>query len=418
MRARDDEVLLSGPAGTGKSRGVLEKLHLQAERYPGCRILVCRKTRASLTHTGLVTFETQVVPLGHPILDGSGRANRGSYVYPNGSEIVTGGLDRITKIMSGEYDTIYVQEAIEATEDDFEQLTTRLRNNVVPYQQIIGDTNPDKPLHWLKRRCDRGQTRMLECRHEDNPTVFDPRTGLMTPHGERYIARLDGLTGARKDRLRYGKWVQAEGVVYEEYDRAVNLVDRFEIPASWDRYLVIDFGFNNPFVAQWWARSPDDQLVRYREMYETGLLVEDAAREVKRLHGDDPRFRRVVCDHDAEDRATFERHTGWRTTAAKKDVSPGIQAVKARLKRRANGRPGTVAMRDSLVRRDPALEEKKKPTCTDEEYDGYVWAVPKNPAAGNAQKKGEEPVKENDHGMDAERYLVAEVDLKPRIDVT
>ena len=41
--------------------------------------------------------------------------------------------------------------------------------------------------------------------------------------------------------------------------------------------------------------------------------------------------------------------------------------------------------------------EAKKPVCTDQEIDGYVWA--------NKATK-EEPVKENDHGMDTMRYAV------------
>ena len=40
MLCRDPEVLLSGPAGTGKSRASLEKLHLAAMRYPGMRGLI------------------------------------------------------------------------------------------------------------------------------------------------------------------------------------------------------------------------------------------------------------------------------------------------------------------------------------------------------------------------------------------
>src|SRR3990167_5067145 len=46
---RADEVLISGPAGTGKSRACLEKLHLCASKYPGMRGLMIRKTRESLT---------------------------------------------------------------------------------------------------------------------------------------------------------------------------------------------------------------------------------------------------------------------------------------------------------------------------------------------------------------------------------
>ena len=44
---RDNEVLISGPAGTGKSRACLEKLHLMALLNPGMRGLMVRKTRSS-----------------------------------------------------------------------------------------------------------------------------------------------------------------------------------------------------------------------------------------------------------------------------------------------------------------------------------------------------------------------------------
>lgn len=415
-RSKRKEILMSGPAGTGKSRGVLEKVFALCLKYPGCRVLIVRKTRASLTESALVTWEEKVVPYAHPCLDGPKRRFRQSYSFPNGSEVVIGGLDNPTKIMSTEWDAIYVQEAIEVDEDDWEKLTTRLRNGVVPYQQIVGDTNPDKPSHWLLQRCNSGKTEMIDCRHEDNPVLFDQATGEMTTVGREYIATLDNLTGARKQRLRYGKWVQAEGVVYEEYDRAVHLVNRFEIPANWRRWLCIDFGFTNPFVAQWWAMDPDGRLYRYREIYRTGVIVADHAKEILELSQGET-FEAVVCDHDAEDRATFERETGWVTTAAKKTVSDGIQAMKARLRPAGDGKARIFYLRDSLVHRDEALEAQKKPCCTEEEFDGYVWAKPANPNSANAQKKGEEPVKKDDHGMDDSRYMVAEVDLKVPVEI-
>src|SRR5579871_192987 len=203
MRCRAKEVVLSGPAGTGKSRACLEKLHICAEKYAKMRGLIVRKTRESLTESALVTWEKKVVPAGHAALTAVRRNFRQGYQYPNGSEIVVGGMDKPSKVMSTEYDLIFVQEGIELAEGDWEALTTRLRNGKMPFQQLIGDTNPDSPTHWLKRRADAGQTVLLESRHEDNPTV--------TPE---YLATLDALTGARRLRLRFGKWVQAEGQVY------------------------------------------------------------------------------------------------------------------------------------------------------------------------------------------------------------
>jgi phage terminase large subunit len=130
---------------------------------------------------------------------------RQSYNYPNGSNIVVGGLDDSQRVMSTEYDMIYVMEAIETTENDWENLTTRLRNGVMPYQQIIADTNPDSPTHWLKvQRANKGLTRMIECRHEDNPVLYDRAKGEWTKAGLVYIDTLDRLTGPRKDRLRLG----------------------------------------------------------------------------------------------------------------------------------------------------------------------------------------------------------------------
>jgi phage terminase large subunit len=409
LYAKDDEVLLSGPAGTGKSRGVLEKFHLCAEKYPGMRGLFLRKTRASLTHSGLVTFETKVVPAGHPILEGAARPQRGSYVYPNGSEIVVGGLDKPGKIMSTEYDLVYIQEAIEVTENDLESVTTRLRNGVMPYQQLIADTNPDKPTHWLLQRCLRGQTRMIECRHEDNPVYWDHEKGEYTPAGRAYIqGKLDKLTGVRLQRLRYGKWVAAEGLIFDEFDAAVHMVDEKDLPKGWQKWprlWVVDFGFKNPFVWQEWAIDPDGRLWRIQEIYKSKTLVEDHARRILQLTKGSPEPIAIVCDHDAEDRATLERHLGMKTKAAHKTVSDGIQAVKSRLRPEDDGKPRIYFVRDAIDERDADLEERKLPCCTEEEFDGYVWDT------SGGRRKGEEPVKENDHGSDATRYAVAERDL-------
>jgi phage terminase large subunit len=301
--------------------------------------------------------------------------------------ILVRGLDKTSKIMSTDLDIAYVQEAIELDEDEWETLTTRMRNNVMPFQQLIADTNPDTPTHWIKQRANRGQLRMLESRHEENPTI--------TPS---YIAKLDALTGVRYKRLRLGLWVAAEGQVYEQWDPAVHMVDHFDVPPEWTRYIAVDFGYTNPFVAQWWAMDPDGRLYRYRELYHTQRLVEDHARQMHELSQGES-IKAVICDHDAEGRATLEKYFGHGTTPAYKSVIDGIQEVQARLRRQApDNRPRIMFMRDSLVERDSELDEKKLPCCTEEEMPEYVWDLRAN------RKQGEEPVKERDHGCDALRY--------------
>lgn len=419
--ARDDsEVTISGPAGTGKSLPCLLLVHLAAVLWPGARCLVARKVAATLGATTLVTFREKVagdtIAAGAASWFGGSVAEPASWRYVNGSRVVVGGLDAPIKIMSSEYDLVFVDEATETTPDDWEAISTRLRRAVLPWQQQIGALNPGSPTHWLKQRADTGTTPMLASRHTDNPAYFDA-DGTPTPAGTRYLAILDKLSGVRKLRLRDGLWAAAEGVVYDGWDDAVHLVDAYPVPEAWPRWWSVDFGYTNPAVVQWWAEDPDGRLVLYRELYMTGRLVEDHARTILALVTDgpgrwtEPRPRAVICDHDAEDRATLERHLGLSTTPASKAVSPGIQAVQARLRPAGDGRPRLTLMRGVLVERDEALTEARLPASTAEEVGGYVWDT-----SGGKRPK-EQPRKEHDHGMDAMRYVVAELDLgaRPRL---
>lgn len=418
FKHRGDEILLSGPAGTGKSRACLEKLMVAAVRYPGMRGLMVRKTAVSIASTAMVTWRQYVAPelmrAGQVKWFGGSAQEQAGYRFRNGSFIAVAGMDKSTKIMSSEYDMIYIQEATELTEDDWEALTTRLRNGVMPYQQIIADANPNVPYHWLKQRCDRGQCLMVNTQHTDNPTLYVD--GQLTPKGEDYIRKLGALTGVRFNRLMKGLWVAAEGLVYENYDPVIHLVNQFEIPKDWPRYWVVDFGYTNPFVWQCWARDPDGRLYLYREIYMTKRLVEDHARQMLRCvvsqsgprkgQWKEPRPVQILCDHDAEDRATLEKHLQMSTAPAHKSVSDGIQAAQARFKTEADGKPRIYLMRDALVERDTDLVDAKKPFNTVQEIEGYVW-----PPSKPEREENEAPVKLNDHGMDCMRYLVAELDL-------
>lgn len=423
FESRERELVLSGPAGTGKSRGVLEKLHLAALKYPGMHGLIVRKTAVTLTTTGLVTWNKMVTPEAQA--NGTCRWYGGSqqepaqYVYSNGSSIVVGGLDKPTKIMSSEYDMIFVQEAIELTVTDWENLTTRLRYGRMPYQQLLADTNPGAPTHWLNQRCKEGKARMLYSVHEDNPRLYDPLTETWTEEGKRYLNTLDALTGVRYLRLRKGLWVAAEGVIYDEWQPDVHEIPPFEIPRDWARYWSVDFGFKNPFVLQCWAQDGDGRLYLYRELYHTERLVEDHARKILSIVAPkgrwiEPKPRAIICDHDAEDRATLERHLRMGTKAANKTVSRGIQAVQARTRVQPDGKPRIFIVKGARIEQDQGLKDAGKPTSTVEEMPGYIWEPDRD---GKPTK--DEPHKEDDHGCDATRYIVAHRDLRkgPRVTV-
>lgn len=428
------EVLVSGPAGTGKSRACLEKIHLMCKKYPGMRALILRQVLSSLTSTGLVTWRTWVIDQdllsGEVTYYGGSQEEPAQYRYRNGSVVVIGGLDKSIKIMSSEYDVVYVQEATELTEETWEMITTRLRNGKVAYQQLIADANPNAPTHWLKQRCDRGATVMLHSRHEENPVLFDEitvsETGeiryTMTARGKAYMRILDGLTGVRRLRLRDGKWVAAEGVIFAHFDESIHVVDRWILwpetglpPDDWTRWWVVDFGFTNPFVCQMWAEDPDGRLYLYREIYRTGRTPFEHAHDIIALvtepdprhvpgPGDvaasgriwiEPRPRTIICDHDAAGRAELRKQLNLGTRPADKAVAVGLDEAQMRFKERR-----IFICRDARVGVDPELEAVKRPTSTLEEIPGYVWEPP---APGRPPK--ETPVKDNDHGCDCIRYI-------------
>src|SRR5260370_11787762 len=61
FESREEEILISGPAGTGKSRACLEKIHMICLLTPNTRALILRKTLRSLGSTALVTWRNYVV---------------------------------------------------------------------------------------------------------------------------------------------------------------------------------------------------------------------------------------------------------------------------------------------------------------------------------------------------------------------
>jgi len=418
--ATGGEVIISGSAGTGKTRAILEWLHRRCATESRLRVLMVRKTQESLKASALVTYTTQVL---HEFDGKQSRADGvtyygGSGIRPadltyeaTGSKIVIAGMDRISKVLSTEWDCIYVNECTELSLAEWEQLSARVNRPTMdltrPLSLLLGDCNPDAPTHWIMKRATDGKLQLWTSRHEDNPAMWDKVRKVWTASGQRYIDTLDRLSGVRYQRLRLGKWAAAEGQVYETWNpdhHMINAAD-IEIPYQWPRFWVVDFGYIHPFVWQWWAQGPDGQLVRYREIYMTRRLVEEHALLGMQLSANEPRPMAIITDHDAEDRATFEAKTGYATTPAKKTVRDGIQAVLSRLNVE-NKRPGLIFVRDALVEVDKSLEERALPTCTEEEFPVYIWA----PDASG--QKAEQPVKEYDHGMDATRYLVAHFDLE------
>jgi len=364
-------------------------------------------------------YGEKVLPGAEVGVYGGGTPQR--YMWPNGSVLRLGGMDDATKVLSSEYDYIFVPQAEELSLDDWEQLLSRVNGRAgnVPWPQLMADCNPDLPLHWIQQR---QVLKKFEARHVDNPTLYKRHHGelvldengkpVTTEGGAKRIATLKSMTGLRYKRGFLGLWVGAEGQVYEDFNQAVHIIDPHPIPEDWPRWRVIDFGYTHPFVCQWWTRDEDGRLIMYREMYYTKRTVNSHANGdalhpgIVGLTGDE-RIQDTICDWDAEDKATLEEY-GISTINADKRIQVGVEKVQERLKLAGDGKPRIYFWRDALVEVDDELKTDYKPTSTLVEFPGYVWN--KLEAGKIEQAKDERPVKVADHGMDAMRYMVMHLD--------
>lgn len=396
------EAILSGPYESGKTMTVLYKLHALLCLYPNSQALMVRKTYKSIKGSAVVTYEKKIltVPPDHPNspLSKYGGESPEHYSYPNGSRLTVGGMDNADKFLSAEFDFIYVNQAEELTLDDWEKLMGRAtgRAGNAPFTQIMGDCNPGPPQHWIKQR---PSVRLFESRHEDNPTLFDPLARDWTAQGRKSLAILDSLTGVRYKRGRLGLWVAAEGQVYE-YDPVLHQIQ--SMPAGWERwprYRAIDFGYNNPFVCQWWAESPDSALILYRQIYMTGRTVKRHAGQIGALSAGE-NVVATICDHDAEDRATLHEN-GIMTVPADKRITVGIEKVQERLAKDKRGKARLYLLADSLVEVDAELRDKRQPLNTEDEFGMYTY-----PTGVDGKPAKEMPIDAYNHGMDALRYMV------------
>lgn len=377
MYCHDPEVVVSGPAETGKTLAACWKVHIICCKYPDAQISLVRKTQKSIYTSVLQTLHK--VQKGTPLTVYGGEKPE-KFIYSNNATIWVGGMDNPDKVLSSERDIIYVNQAEELTQNDWELLSTRVtgRGAVIPYPQLLGDCNPGGSKHFLKERALVGNLTLIPTVHKDNPTLFDPETGEITESGKRTMRTLEGLTGVRRKRLLEGLWVTAEGAVYDTFDTYTHVLERKPDEfVTW--YMFMDEGYTNPAVIGLVGEDPDGRWHIYKEFYRKRVLqakvVEEAKKWAEEYHVD-----LIAVDKAAAGLIADLRAEGLPASGQKGRVLDGITSVQKRLRVAGDGKPRLTV----------------EPTCvnTINEFESYIWKPEKD-----------EPVKENDHAMDGVRYL-------------
>lgn len=262
----------------------------------------------------------------------------------------------------------YVDEITLVPEDYFTMLLSRLSEKGA---KLFGSTNPDSPSHWLKRKyLDRADELSIyfDTYVIDDNTFLDPE----------YIKSIKNeYVGVFYDRFILGKWVIAEGLVYEFGEE--NITD--EIPVTGEYYVSCDYGTMNPFSCGLWCVN-GDKAVRIKEYYYNGRETnaqrtdEEYVDDVERLI-EGYNVRKIIVDPSAASFIAALKKRNHNVLRANNDVMDGIRTVARFLKK------GNIKIHRS---------------CKDaiNEFGLYSW---------NDKSVEDAVIKENDHAMDDIRYF-------------
>ena len=218
---------------------------------------------------------------------------------------------------------------------------------------------------------------------------------------EEEIKRVERIfTDDEKEARLYGRFIEFAGLIYKDFKKEVHCVAPFRIPNHWTKYMAVDPGINNPTAVVFLAVDPDDNCYVYDEYYETERTVEENAKAIKAIIGNEKgrQINRSLIDPSADAREIGSLQSvrqqymraGIFTAPANNDVSAGISAVRELLK--INEKTGK-----------PKLFIFNTCTATLKEIVRYRWAQFRHRAEEKNLK--ERPQKVLDHAMDALRYI-------------
>ncbi len=403
--------IAGGTYDAGKTYSCVAYIDQLARNYPGARLTFIHRSLKRVYKNIVPTYEkylgfrprNRADPNPTPITRYGGE-HPDFFEYWNGSRIYMNGLDKPQNLLSDFFDAGFVNQAELVSFDTWDELTARVseRAGTLPIAFLLGDCNPSTPNHWIRQQTKAGKLAYFEMTFRDNPEIYNQQTGELTEKGKRRVERLQNLEGLRYKRGYEGKWVSGEGLVFDAFLPEVHVIDNFTISTKWERYISIDWGFRNPSCCIWWARSPDDRIYAYKEIYKTKLTKPDFIRMIKANCDASDRIRYAAVDSADQDAVEQLQRAGFRVKQPKKSRSTQIDAIKERLKVDATGAPAIFFLRDRLVHPpDEDLKDTYRPLEVTDEFLSCTYD--ENMRGTN---RDDEAIKGDNHGIDSTAYFI------------
>lgn len=176
---------------------------------------------------------------------------------------------------------------------------------------IFGTMTPLKGLTWVYNTIYLNEKNDEEVWCEtmewaDNPFLSKKEIENMTK----------SLPADEIESRRYGKFMQNGGLVYNEFDENINVIEPFNIPLDWQDNISIDPGLHNPLSAHFYAVDFDGNVYVVAEHYASQQTVEYHANKIKEI----AKRLNWKTDNRGYLKALIDSAAGQRTLASEKNV--------------------------------------------------------------------------------------------------
>ena len=364
-------LMVMGSAGSGKTIFASTKVILYALEHENARIGVFRQTLPSLRETA---WREIVELLDKYQIEYKENKSNGLVTLSNGSTISFTPVDDEKKLRSLNLDMVYIEQCEEITEEAFIELDLRIRNEVAKKYggQMLIVVQPSNKSHWLYRlfyneKANDPDYKKVHFSYLDNPFL---------PVEQRKV--YEGLRETNYDRYlthTLGEWISSSKQIFTNnwdvgFDR------------TYFNYYVggVDYGYNNPacFLL---CGVYDDEFYILGEVYKAEMTTSEFLDEIASLVSSfDLTFNDIESVYadsaDPESIEVFCRN-GLNTYGSVKNVKAKIDTA-----------------------RETKIHIKEECVNLIREMPMYSW---------KRNKDGElleEPVKRDDHSIDALCYAI------------
>ena len=362
FNANTTTVINVGGARSGKSYAMAQLLIYKAVNEI-CQIAVTRKTMPALKMTAMRLILNLLKDYN---LFAPACLNKTENTYKMGRSMFQFfSLDDPEKIKSSEFNYIWLEEATEFNYQDYSVLLTRLSAPIIngKQNQIFLTLNPTDINSWIyKKLFTQKDITVIKSTYKDNNFLQ-----------KSYIETLLSLKNYDANAYKVfalGEWGASEKIIYKNW----SLVD--ELPQNPSEiFYGLDFGFNNP-TALVQVAVYDGKFYASEVLYQSGL-TNSALTEKLKILLKDQESKTIYADAAEPSRIAEIATSGLNIKPAQKNVLNGIMSVKS----------------DNFFITQSSTNLIK-------ELQTYSW---KSDINGNIL---EEPVKFNDHLLDALRYAI------------